>query len=412
MTIRERSNEPLPAVLALPLPDGPHGLEPPIFARLRRERPVARVELPSGDHAWLLTRFIDITGIGSDRRFSRDLTGSGSIRLVGEDFNSVRGGIFNLDPPDHTRVRRVIQRFFSPSAAIELRPIIAEHANRLIDQMVAGSNPGDLMRHYAFPLALHMACELMAVPVEQRRKIIPDIHVQMDLAQESAIIGASTQRMMEFADEVIDSKRATGAVLDDPVGALIQAHAKGDISAEELRGTVMYLFLTSAEPVTGPTGVTVYTLLRHPDILSSPLRKQAPDQFWDQVVREALRLHHNSATSLPRVATQDVEIAGVTIAKGESVITPWIAASCDPSQFKAADRFRPERSRSEHSEVTFGTGPHFCLGANIARMHLKTALQTLWTRLPELTLAVRHEDIAWEPAEFLFTRPAELPVSW
>ncbi|KAA8885659.1 cytochrome P450 [Nocardia colli] len=412
MTMLERPDEPLPDVLTMPLPDGPHGLEPSIFHRLRRERPVAKVVLPSGDQVWLLTRFGDITAIGSDRRFSRDLTMSGSVRLVGDDFNSVRGGIFNLDPPDHTRVRRTIQKFFSPTAATELQPVIAAHANRLIDAMTAGPNPTDLMRQYAFPLALHMACEVMAVPVEQRRKIIPDIHVQMDLTQESAIIGASTQRMLEFADEVLDSKRAQGAAPDDPISTLIHAHDAGDITTEELRGTVMYLFLTSAEPVTGPTAVAVYTLLRHPDILRSPLRDEAPDRFWDQVVREVLRLHHNSATSLPRVATEDVEIAGVTIAKGDAVITPWIAASCDPSQFKAPDKFRPTRSRGEHSEVTFGTGPHFCLGANIARMHLKTALHTLWSRLPELTLAVRHEDIAWEPPEFLFTRPVELPVSW
>ncbi|WP_405166500.1 cytochrome P450 [Nocardia sp. NBC_01499] len=310
-------------------------------------------------------------------------------------------------------MRRVLQRYFSPAAAVSLQPIIAGHANRLLDAMQAGPNPTDLMSAYAFPLALHMACEVMAVPVEQRRKIIPDIHVQMDLTQQSAIIGASTQRMMEFADEVLESKRAQGATLDDPIGALICANDVGDITAEELRGTVMYLFLTSAEPVTGPTAVAVYTLLRHPDILRArPPDNDTPNDFWEQAVREILRLHHNSATSLPRVATEDVEIAGVTIHKGDSVITPWIAASCDPQQFKTPEKFRLGRGRGEHCEVTFGTGPHFCLGANIARMHLTTALQTLWSRLPELTLAVKHEDIAWEPPDFLFTRPVELPVSW
>jgi cytochrome P450 len=411
MTIDTDQTEQLPEVLTMPLAAGPHGSVPPAFERLRRERPVARVILPSGDSAWLVTRYQDITRIGSDRRFSRDLTAAGSVRVAGDDFNSVKGGIFNLDPPDHTRVRHVLQRYFSPAAAGALQPVIAGHAHRLIDAMQAGPNPVDLMNAYAFPLGLYMASEVMGVPVAQRRQIVPDLHVQTDWAQEPSIIGASTQRLMAFADEVIQAKRDEGLSQRGPVTALIQAQDRGEITAEELRGTVMYLFLTSAEPVAGPTAVAVYTLLRHPGVLGRVLSGNT-DELWDQAVREVLRYHHNAVDSLPRVATEDVEVSGVLIRKGESVITPWISASCDPEFFKEPEKFRTDRPGSEHAEVTFGSGPHFCLGANIARMHLKTALRTLWSRLPDLSLAVKHEDIAWEPAHYFFTRPVELTVSW
>ncbi|MGX1773787.1 cytochrome P450 [Nocardia brasiliensis] len=292
-----------------------------------------------------------------------------------------------------------------------MRPRIIEHADRLLDQIVEGPNPTDLMHTYAFPLALQMACEVMAVPVEQRRTIVPDVQNQVDWTQQSAIVGASTHRLLTFADEVIAAKRTHTDGADDPIIALIRAHARDEISADELRGTVMYLFLTSAEPVTGPTGLAVYTLLRHPAVLRSVLEHDT-DEKWDEAVREILRYHHNSMTSLPRKAVEDVEIAGVLIRKGDSVITPWIAATWDPDHYKAPEKFRLGRARTEHPEVTFGTGPHFCLGFNIARMHLAVALRTLWTRLPDLTLAVKHADVAWEPPEFLLTRPVELPITW
>ncbi|MEU9708438.1 cytochrome P450 [Streptomyces sp. NPDC047967] len=401
----------LPHPLPLPLPDGAHGMAPPYFERLRRERPVARVSLPSGENAWLITRYQDATAIGSDRRFSRDLTAAGTIRLPREDFNSVKGGIFNLDPPRHTTVRRILQPYFSPAAAHALRDSITGYAHELIDSLEAGPNPTDLMNAYAFPLALMMACKVMAVPVEQRRTIVPETRTQMDWRQDSALIGPSTQRLMAFADDVIAAKRAEGPTDRDPIGALIRTQASGDIDADELRGTVMYLFLTSAEPLTGPTGVGVYTLLRHPAILAR-LRAEPNDALWDEAVRELLRFHHNSATSLPRLALEDVEVGGVLIRRGELVITPWLAATWDPAHYKDPEKFRLGRAAAERPEITFGSGPHFCLGANIAVMHLHVALRILWERLPELSLAVRHMDVAWEPPDFLFTRPVELPVTW
>ncbi|MFB7746252.1 cytochrome P450 [Streptomyces sp. NPDC056132] len=401
----------LPDPLALPLPDGEHGMAPAVFDQLRRQRPVAKVVLPSGEEAWLLTRHADIIAVGSDRRFSRDLTAGGTIQLPREDFNSVKGGIFNLDPPRHGLVRRILQPYFSPASAHELRGTITGYAHQLIDSLEAGPNPADLMSAYAVPLALMMACEVMAVPVEQRRAIMPETRAQMDWRQSSALIGASTQRLMGFADDVIAAKRAQGQSGQDPISALIRAQNAGDIDTDELRGTVMYLFLTSAEPVTGPTAVGVYSLLRHPEILTR-LRTTASDDLWEQAVRELLRFHHNSATSLPRRALTDLDISGVTIRRGDLVITPWIAATWDPKHYKNPEKLRLGRAARERPDITFGNGPHFCLGANIAVTHLHCALRTLWDRLPQLTLAVRHIDIAWEPPEFLFTRPVELPITW
>lgn len=114
----------------------------------------------------------------------------------------------------------------------------------------------------------------------------------------------------------------------------------------------------------------------------------------------------------PAIALDDTELHGVRIRAGDAVVTPWVAATWDPEHYKQPERFRLDRSTREDPAITFGTGPHFCLGVNIARLYLQTALSTLFTQLPELALAAKHEDIAWEPDTYLFTRPTELPVTW
>ncbi|MFE9577783.1 cytochrome P450 [Nocardia sp. NPDC006044] len=408
---------PLPDVVSMPQPLGPNGQEPPLYARLRRERPVARVAFPSGVQAWMLTKHADITAIATDKRFSRNFTDPSVPRFAGENFNTVVGGIFNLDPPEHGRIRHVVAPFFAPAAAAALQPRIAAHAERLITQMesaraASGSPVIDLLAHYGMPLGLNMACELMGVPMRQRVRIVPDLLVQANWGEESIIINASTDRLMAFTDEVITAVRTEGGAPDaDPIRALIHAHTEGKISAQELRATTMYLFLTSAEPVAGPTAVGVYTLLGHRNMLQQLLARDTDDD-WDRAVWELLRRHHNGTMSVPRLALEDVELHGVVIRKGESVVTPWIAASCDPERFKTPAEYLLNRSEQEDPRVSFGHGPHFCLGSHIARMHLRTALRTLWRRIPTLMLAVRPEDIAWEPPEVLFARPVELPVTW
>lgn len=409
---RSETRTELPEILRWPFPSGPHGTAPPLYATLREQRPVARVELPSGGWAWMLTRRADITLVGSDRRFSRNLTHGDGVRIAGDDFNAVPGGIFNLDPPDHTRVRRIVQRFFNPEAARRLRPTIAGRAHGLIDAMDSGINPADLYPAYATPLALHLACDMMSVSMEQRRKIIPDLHDQVDFARDSALIATSTRNILEFAAEVIEAKRAEWAGADnDPISALIDARNRDEISEQELHGTVMYLFVTSAEPVLGPVVVGVYTLTRYHNQLDQLLTR-ASDELWDTAVWELVRYHHNGLISLPRMAVEDVVLHGVTIKAGDAVLTPWVAATWDPAHYHKPDRFWIFRAPEEDPAITFGTGPHFCLGANIARTYLHTALRTLFERLPELAVAVKHADIAWEPDHFIFTRPIELPVTW
>jgi tRNA-dependent cyclodipeptide synthase len=393
------------AVLRWPLPFGEHGTPPPLFARLRAERPVCPLEMPSGQRMWLLTRRDDILRAAADPRLSRDLTYEGAPRIAGDDFNAIPGGIFNLDPPAHTRVRRILQPLYQRGAVEAMRPMIAAHAAELLDAMDAGPNPADLVAAYASPLALRVSCEVLRIPLEQRRTYLSLFRTQTDYTADPAEIGASTEAITELSDSIVAGRQEPPDP-GEPLGALILAHRDGVISRDELVGTVAYLLVTGADPVVGPLATGTLTLLRHRDQLDEVL---ADPGLWPAAVEEILRYHHNGFLSNPRVALEDVEIRGVTVRAGEAVVTPFLAALWDPEHVRDPHRFRIRRSGD--ATAGFGHGPHHCLGSSLARVHLATALEALFTRHPDLTLAVRAEDVPWEE-EMLFARPALLPVTW
>ncbi len=354
---------------------------------------------------WLLTRRDDILRAAADPRFSRDLTYPGAPRIAGDDFNAIPGGIFNLDPPAHTRVRRILQPLYQRGPVEAMRPMIAAHAAELLDGMDAGPNPADLVAAYASPLALRVSCEVLRIPLEQRRSYLSLFRTQTDYTADPAEIGASTEAITALSASIV-ADRQERPDPGEPVGALILAHRDGVISRDELVGTVTYLLVTGADPVIGPLATGTLTLLRHPDQLAEVL---ADPGLWPAAVEEVLRYHHNGFLSNPRVALEDVEIRGVTVRAGEAVVTPFLAALWDPEHVRDPHRFRVRRSGD--ATAGFGHGPHHCLGSSLARVHLATAFAALFTRHPDLALAVRADDIPWEE-EMLFSRPALLPVTW
>ncbi|UQI46104.1 cytochrome P450 [Streptomyces sp. HU2014] len=391
--------------LRYPFPPGELGAPPPLLGWARKKQPVCPVALPSGDRVWMVTRKDDITRVLTDPGFSRDLTYPGAPRFVGDDFTSVPGGIFNLDPPDHTRVRQVINRFYTRGAVERHRPVIEDHAVRLLDDMAHGSNPADLMPAYAAALPPRVAREILAVPAELHGDYHSCFRTQTHLAASAAAVAAATASITDFTREVIETKRRDPDP-DEPIGALIRARSGGLISEDELIGTTSYLFVTGSEPLTAPLGTGVVTLLTHPRQLRECVK--APD-LWPKAVEEILRYHHNGVLGMPRVATDDVTLHDVTIRKGEGVCCPMLGATHDPAHYPNPSRFNIHRTTD--ASATFGAGPHFCLGAPLTRLFLHTAYRTLFTRFPSLFLAAPEREIPWED-NVLFTKPASLPIAW
>ncbi|MFF2617103.1 cytochrome P450 [Kitasatospora sp. NPDC058046] len=392
-------------ILQWPLPAGEHGTPPPLYATLRRERPVCPLRMPSGQTTWLLTRHDDITGVLTDPRFSRDLVYPGAPRLIGEDFNSVPGGIFNLDPPRHTRVRQILNPLFNRRAAERYSTAIAAHAEDLLTAMAGGSNPADLVSAYTAPLALRVSCGLLRIPADRRQALHGCFREQTSQNADRTDVSAATEQIGALAAEIVADKWSAPDPTE-PIGALIAARQAEEITSDELHGTVSYLLVTGIEPLVSSASTGIVTLLRHPEELQSVLEDP---RLWPAVVEEVLRFHHNGYLSNPRVALEDTEIRGVPIRAGESVVTPMIAATWDPDHYKHPHRFNIHR-RTDGSR-TFGAGPHFCLGASLARAHLRIAFEALFTRFPRLILAIDADELPWDE-DNLFTRPLVLPVAW
>ena len=391
--------------LRYPFALGPHGTPPPVLAWARENRPVCPVTLPSGDRVWMITRKDDIAQVFTDRRFSRDLTYPGAPRFVGADFTVVPGVIFNLDPPDHTRIRRVLNPFYTPARVERYRPMIERHADSLLEAMGSGRGPADLLQVYAAPLPLRVSCELLDIPIEHRVEYLHAFRTQIALNVEADQVAAATKTTLEFTEQVIAAKQAAPGG-DDPVSALVRAHRNGTISEQELHGTVSYLFVTGSDPLVSPVATGVITLLRHREQLG---RCIAQPELWPKAVEEVLRFHHNGVLGYPRVATEDVMLHGVRIVEGDGVCAPMLGATWDERHYPDPGRF--DIHRTTDATATFGAGPHFCLGAAFSRLYLTISFRALFERFPGLRLAVSEHDIPWRN-DLGQTRPDQVPVSW
>lgn len=270
--------------------------------------------------------------------------------------------------------------------------------------MTDGINPTDLMTSYAEPLALRFNCQMLGISPRLRQKYHEFFRVQTNQTGEQESVADATEQISAMAREVIAAKEGASST-DGPIGALIHAYHRGVLSHEELIGTVDYLMVTGVDPLISPTGTFTATLLRLPGYAD---RMIAHPDGWPPVVDELLRYHHNGYLSNPRVATEDVELHGVRIRKGDAVVTPFLAACWDPSYYSHPEKVDASR---ENDGLTFGHGPHYCLGASLARLYLHIAMQELFGRFPTLTLAVAADEVPWDD-DILFTRPTVLPVAW
>ncbi|MFC0112507.1 cytochrome P450 [Kibdelosporangium aridum] len=353
----------------------------------------------------MITRKDDIHAVLTDPRFSRATAYPGAPRMVGEDITSVPGGIFNLDPPEHTVVRAIVNPFYTRRGIRRYRPMVRQHACALLDQMVSGPNPADLITGYTAPLPLHVNSDMLGVPLAHREQFLHDFAQQLTLTPTPDQVAEATAHIESFAAQVIAAHRREPKP-DTPIGALVRANQHRDITDAQLQGTVSYLLVTGSEPLVAPLGTGTHTLLRHrtqlDELIEDPL-------LWPAAVEEILRYHHNGVLGMPRVATEDVTIAGTTIAAGDAVCTPMLGATMDPDHYIKPHQFNIHRGIN--ADPTFGACPHFCLGANFARMFLVEAWSLLFSYFPSLELAINDTDIPWA-RDLIFIKPLALPVTW
>ncbi|MGY0466449.1 cytochrome P450 [Kitasatospora sp. cg17-2] len=372
----------------LPYPfDRAHCLSPMPHNGLLTLPGLARITLPSGDPAHLAVRHADVLRVLTDRRFSRRamLTAPGGPRwtLADRDEPSLLG----LDPPDHTRVRRLCAPAFRRDSVARLAPAVDGHVHRLLDAVLdagTGPEPVDLHRAFALPLAEAVVCDILGVSSAHRAPLVEWARHKLSLTSlPPQRARAGHEALRAHYDRLFFSPRTADALV--PGGLLHRlrdAHAAGHLSRPELLATAVNLFVAGHATTAATLTNGVLALLNHPNQWQA---LRADRTLLRPAVEEILRFDTIADVGLPRLAVADVTVAATTIRAGEAVVPSHAHAGRDPAVFVRPDDFDITRPPGPH--LAFGHGPHRCIGADLALLELRTAIGALADRAPHLRLA-------------------------
>jgi cytochrome P450 len=382
----------------------------PLMARLRERGAVHPVTLADGHAAWLIVGFDEARAALNDPRLSKDmhaaLVSDAGIVAEGLPGPALARHMLNVDPPDHTRLRRLVSGAFSARRIESMRPRVQAVVDDLLDGIAdrPPDQPVDLVASFAFPMPFTVICELLGIAVDDRRAFGTELRALVDAEDHDRAVAAAAA-VIEMLDVLVASKRRAPA--DDLVCALIGAR-DGDerLSEQELRSTIFQLVVAGHDTTTNLIGNGVVALHRSPDQLAA-LRAD-PDGLGP-AVEEVLRFDPPAHHATFRYAVEDVEVAGVTIPSGSQVLVCLAAANRDPGRFHQPDRL--DIARADHRHIAFGHGIHHCLGAGLARLEARIALGSLLGRFAQLRIAVPFEELRWTHGDGVVLRGlAELPV--
>lgn len=365
------------------------------FARLLDGPPVQPAKYFDGSDVWLVTRYNDIMTVLTDRRFSNDPTKQSHLNAAAaaglpDDVAPYFVHTFGFyDPPDHTRLRKLVTREFTPRRVRDLRPRIQQITDELLDG-IAGADEVDLIEHFALPLPLQVICELLGVPADRRQQwhdwsralTAPDLEQ----------VAAGARGLVNHLSDLIAAKQTTPD--DDLLSALGRTQeADGDrLSTEELISISLSVLIGGHETTVSLIGNGTLLLLSHPQVLG---HLRADLDRIPAAVEELLRLGGPADIGVMRYTLEPVEIAGVTIPAGEPVQVLYAAGNRDPQRFDDPHRLTPDRTANAH--LAFGHGIHYCLGAALARAEGDIAFRSLLSRFPDLALGVPADELTWQP---------------
>lgn len=381
-----------------PFPPAPALDVEPEYLRLQRDEPVCRVRFPYGEPAWLVTRHADARTVLADPRFSRAESLHRDVPRVTEV--NFAGGIVAMDPPEHTRLRATCRHAFTARTVARLRDRAAALAHELVEA-AARRGTFDAVADLAVPYTLRMICALLGVPYADSDRFRG--WAQAGLAT-TAITEAerldATGCMWEYVADLVARRRGEPAA--DLISAMLAAGERG-VRDEELVIIVMTALVAGYETTSTQLPNFLYLLLSQRDRWEELV---ARPELVDTAVEELLRfapLEANGAS--PRYARVDVVLGGTRIPAGAPVVAATVAANRDPRVF--ADPYLLDLARDPNPHLGFGLGAHFCLGAPLARLELRVALDVLVATLPELRLGAGRP--RWKTG-MLVRGPASLPL--
>lgn len=384
-------------------------------ARMRELGPVVRAILPGEIPVWAVTDHALLADLVTDPRVSKDWRNWTAIQRgdIPDDWPLIGmvkvTNMVTSDDTDHLRLRRPVTRIFTPRRVEEMRPRIEKIVSALLDDLPNHTAPDgsvDLRQHYAYPVPMQVICELVGVPESWRPKLreLVDSIFRTDTTPDE--VAATQRERHELLQQLVQLRRDEPA--DDLASALITAQQQDAeaLTDEELIDTLWLLLTAGHETTLSLIVNATRALLTHPDQLQMVLAGE--EDMWERVVEETLRWDAPIGNFPARYPREDITIAGVTIPKGDAILAPYSGVGRDPAHHQP-DPGRFDITRSQQKHLAFGGGPHFCLGAHLARLEAKIALSALFERYRDLHLAVTPSDLV--PVPSLFSNSAQaLPV--
>jgi cytochrome P450 len=365
------------------------------IAKLRAHGPVVATRFPIVGKVWVTTTYEATAELLKDNNaFAMRKEGGALAGLrwwMPKFVAALANNMLTKDEPDHTRLRGIVDEAFRRRAVLDMEPHIRAIADGLADQLFAEGSPADLVQRYARILPLSVICELLGLPAADRPKFIAWANTMAHLTNAFGflrVIGGM-MKMRRYLEQRLQIARAEGG--EGLIAELVQVEKEGGrIAPDEMVSMVFLLLGAGSETTTHLISGSVYELLKDPS------RRDWLEQDWRRAglaVEEFLRFVSPVQFSKPRYVRRDFELAGVRLKKDDRIMVMIAAANIDPAAHTDPERLDLERRPNRH--ISFGTGIHFCLGHQLARIEAMCALQALFTRWPNFQLAVKPSEIHW-----------------
>lgn len=382
---------------------------PPAYSEMRAENPVTKVKMAlSGREVWVVARQEDVRTVLTSPAMSSSVKLPNyplQFPVPDEVLQTMELPLVAMDAPEHTVRRRALIPELTVKRMQALRPRIQQVVDEHIDAILAGGGPVDLVEALAIPVPSLIFCELMGVPAEDTEtfRAFAETTVKSDVSPEE--VGAATAQMDVYLGKLVAEKDAQDT--DDLLGRIIARNKEtGALEHGDIVALARMLLFGGFDTITNMIALGTAMLLRHPGQLAEI--KQDPS-LTANAIEELLRYLSIADSATARVATEDIEIAGVTIRAGEGIIALNGSANRDETAFEDPDTFDIHREIELHS--AFGHGIHQCPGASLVRVELEIVFNTLFSRIPDLRLAVAEEDLAFK-SHTLIHGMHSLPVTW
>ncbi|MFF2183981.1 cytochrome P450 [Streptomyces sp. NPDC058155] len=379
---------------------------PPTAVAQQKEAPLTRVRLWDGSTPWLVTRYAEQRALLADPRVSADINRPGYPLQVALPPGGGSASFVLMDDPEHARLRRMVTAPFAIKRVAALRPAVQGIVDELIDDMLAGPKPVDLVDAFALPVPSLVICELLGVPYADHDFFQDNSKIVIKRDAEPEQRTGAQRALLGYLDDLMGQKLADPA--DDLLSGLAERVRSGELTRNEAAQMGVLLLIAGHETTANMIALGTLALLEHPAQLEL-LRDSDDPKLVASAVEELLRYLNIVHNGRRRVALEDIDIAGRHVRAGEGLIIANDIGNRDPDAFPDPDRLDIERDARHH--VAFGFGVHQCLGQPLARLELQVVYSTLYRRIPTLRLAADIERVPFKHDGNVYG-VYELPVTW